>query len=148
MKLFLLSLVTLAWLLVGTSNYAADSNETAIRAVVDAQQSAWNRGDIPAFMQGYVKSDTLRFASGGKVLTGWQATFDRYKTKYPDHAAMGKLLFSDLDVQVLSGDAAFVFGRWKLERKDDSPGGLFTLLFRKTADGWKIVHDHTSSGAE
>jgi ketosteroid isomerase-like protein len=61
---------------------------------------------------------------------------------------MGVLTFSDLDVTVLSEDAAIVFGKWKLKRRHDRPRGLFTLLFRKTEDGWRIVHDHTSSGDE
>lgn len=121
------------------------ASEQAVREVLEDQKQAWNEGDIERFMQGYVKSDQLRFASEGTVLHGWSSTLERYQKKYPGRAAMGKLDFTDLDVSVLAADAAFVFGRWKLEAKGKTYGGLFTLLFRKTEAGWKIVHDHTSS---
>jgi ketosteroid isomerase-like protein len=116
-----------------------------IARVLMAQRDAWNRGDIEAFMTGYWKSGELRFASGGTVTKGWQATLDGYRERYDDREKMGTLRFSGLDVSILSEDAALVFGRWKLERKDDAPGGLFTLLFRKIDDKWMIVHDHTSA---
>lgn len=122
----------------------AASSESAIKAVLADQQEAWNRGDIVAFMDGYWRSDSLRFASGGDVWHGWQATLDRYHTTYPDRAAMGNLTFTVYSVDLLSDDYAFVFGRYTLERENDRPTGLFTLLFRHFADGWKIVSDHTS----
>lgn len=110
-----------------------------------AQQDAWNRGDIEAFMSGYWKSDDLRFASGGTVTRGWQATLDRYRKRYDSREKMGKLSFSDLSVSILCENAALAFGRWKIEREGDAPGGLFTLLYRKIGGEWLIVHDHTSS---
>ena len=110
-------------------------------------QAAWNRGDVNGFMEGYAKLPTLRFASGGSVTYGWQETLDRYKQRYPDPAAMGTLAFSDLDITVLSPDAALVFGRWRLRTDKDEPNGLFTLLVRQTDAGWRIVADHTSAAA-
>ena len=96
-------------------------------------------------METYWKSPELRFASGGKVTFGWQETLKGYLKRYPDRAAMGFLEFSDLDIRVLSGDDALAFGAWKLERQHDQPHGLFTLLLRRFDEGWRIVHDHTSS---
>ena len=129
---------------------AADTTDTkgAIEAVLDEQVQGWNEGDIEKYMIGYDRSDSLRFASGGNVYYGWQATLERYKTRYPDKAAMGILSFSDLDIAVVSEDAALVFGQWKLKREEDEPWGLFTLFFRKTSSGWRIVHDHTSSAGK
>ena len=126
---------------------SADQEEikSAIRAVLDQQVKDWNEGSIEKFMRGYAPSNTTRFASGGDVHLGWQTVLDRYKKTYGDKAAMGKLTFSDLDITVFSEDAAFAFGRWRLEREKDEPSGLFTLVFRKTKEGWRIVHDHTSS---
>jgi len=109
------------------------------------QQEAWNRGDIEGFMDGYWRSDSLRFASGGSVQEGWQATLDRYHRTYPDRAAMGKLTFTLYSVEILSADDAFVFGRYELERAHDRPTGLFTLLFRRFENDWRIVFDHTSA---
>jgi len=116
-----------------------------ILAILMEQQKAWNRGDIETYMQGYYKSDSLRFASGGHVSYGWQTTLDRYKEGYPDKTIMGKLTFSNIDIKLLSENSALVFGKWELERADDHPWGLFTLIFRKKPCGWRIIHDHTSS---
>lgn len=125
--------------------------EAAIRTVLREQVDAWNAGDLTAFMQGYARTDSLRFASGANVRYGWQTTLDSYRRGYPDAAAMGTLAFSDLDIRVLSATDALVFGRWRLAREaaNAPPHGLFTLLMQKraTADGpaWRVVHDHTST---
>jgi ketosteroid isomerase-like protein len=116
-----------------------------IEHILTSQADAWNRGDLPAFMEGYAKIPTLRFASGDKVTYGWQETLDHYKARYPDSEAMGKLSFSDLDITILSPDSALVFGRWLLKTDRGEPHGLFTLLWRKTEAGWRIVADHTSA---
>ena len=123
---------------------AAASDESAIREVLARQQEAWNRGDVDAFMQGYERSEALVFTSGGVIHRGWEATLARYRKSYPDRAAMGRLRFSDLEIRLLGGSAAAVLGRWELQRAGDRPHGIFTLVFRKTSGGWKIVHDHTS----
>ncbi len=121
------------------------TGEAAIRAVLEQQARDWNAGSIEKFMRGYAQSEATRFASGGNVRQGWQAVLGRYQQTYGDRAAMGTLTFSDIDITELSADAALAFGRWHLKRDKDEPSGLFTLLFRKTTDGWRIVHDHTSA---
>ena len=120
-------------------------SSAAIRAVLDAQAAAWNRGDIEGYMDGYNRSPDTVFVSGDRVNRGWQAVLDRYKKAYDSREKMGVLTFSDVEITVLSKDAAIVLGRWHLQRSQDEPHGRFTLLFRKTKAGWKIVHDHTSS---
>ncbi|MFL6516226.1 MAG: YybH family protein [Chthoniobacterales bacterium] len=119
-------------------------NQAGIRKVLEAQQIAWNHGDIDTFMDGYWRSRDTRFVSGDTVTRGWQTVHDRYKAKYSDHEKMGQLTFSDIEVSMFGYDGALVFGRWQLQRATDHPHGRFTLVFRKTPDGWKIVHDHTS----
>jgi ketosteroid isomerase-like protein len=114
--------------------------------VLRNQQDAWNRHDLEAFMAGYWNSPQLTFFSGATERDGWQATLDRYRAAYasPGHD-MGKLDFSGLRIEILGADAAFVRGAWQLSLPDGKmPHGLFTLVFRKFSDGWKIVHDHTS----
>lgn len=96
-------------------------------------------------MEDYLKDESLRFASGGNVNRGWQATIERYKARYPDKAAMGTLSFTDLEIEVFSQKDAMVFGRWMLERGEDTPGGLFTLHMQNQDGRWIIVSDHTSS---
>ena len=119
----------------------------AIERVLHTQQEAWNRHDLEGFMAGYWRSPQLTFFSEGKEQDGWDATIERYLAKYtsPGHE-MGKLEFSGLRVEVLSQDSAFVRGSWKLTMSDGkTPRGLFTLVFRKFPQGWKIIHDHTSA---
>ena len=121
------------------------SDEQEIRALLDRQARDWNAGDIAGYMEGYEKSERLRFHSGGDVTLGWQTVHDRYRNRYKDRDAMGRLAFSEVAVELLSPQAAVVHGRWRLQRAQDEPSGLFTLLLRKTREGWRIRYDHTSS---
>ncbi len=124
-----------------TENRAAKD----VRAVLDTQVAAWNRGDIEAFMEGYWRSPDLTFVSGTSVTKGWDETLARYRKRYQSEGReMGTLTFEDLEIQVFSKDSAFVRGAWKLKMKDSAPGGRFTLIFRRFPEGWRIIHDHTS----
>jgi uncharacterized protein (TIGR02246 family) len=119
----------------------------AVRSVIDAQRDAWNRGDVEGYMDGYARSADTIFVSGDSVTRGWQTVLDRYKKNYNSRDKMGTLTFSDLEITPMGNDAAIVLGRWQLQRAKDEPHGRFTLVFRKTKQGWKIVHDHTSSAS-
>jgi beta-aspartyl-peptidase (threonine type) len=116
----------------------------AIRAVLDAQVAAWNRGEVDGFMAGYAHSPNTTFVSGDEVTRGWQTVRDRYAKKYDSREKMGTLTFSGLTITPIADDAALVLGSWSLERKGDRPHGKFTLLFRRLPEGWRIVLDHTS----
>lgn len=120
---------------------------TAIRAVLDAQVTAWNAGQLEDFMQGYWNSPELTFVSAGRKLMGYDATLDRYRRTYQsDGKEMGKLTFGDLEIMPLGSDTAFVRGQYQLVMSDARElGGRFTLVFRSFAEGWKVIHDHTSS---
>ena len=139
-ELFAITLLILA----ATIPAAADDSANQIRTVMAAQVTAWNRGDIDGFMEGYARSDTTEFVSGDKLTRGWQTVRDRYRKKYTTREKMGRLTFSDIKVSLLGTDAAWVLGRWQLAGPKDKPHGIFTLLFRRTSAGWRIVHDHTS----
>ncbi len=117
----------------------------AIGAVLNAQQSAWNRGDVDAFLVGYWHSPELTFSGSSGVARGWDSVLARYKKNYPDKAAMGQLDFSELEFRFLGPDAALVLGRWHLKREKDDIGGVFTLVWQRFPEGWKIIHDHTST---
>jgi uncharacterized protein (TIGR02246 family) len=120
-------------------------DEQKIRQVLEDQRQAWNRGDLQVFMNAYLHSDSLLFVGQTGPNYGWQKTLDNYKKTYPDKAAMGTLTFSIKKVQLLSKDTAFVLGGWHLKRDKEEPNGYFTLVFRKTKAGWKIISDHSSS---
>lgn len=127
--------------------HSSDGSQSDIEHVLQMQQNAWNHHDLDAFMTGYWNSPDLTFFSGAKESKGWQATFDRYRATYASGGKeMGQLEFSDLLIEPLGPDAAFVRGVWHLTMSDGkTPNGRFTLIFRKFTDGWKIVHDHTSA---
>jgi ketosteroid isomerase-like protein len=108
------------------------------------QKKAWNEGNIEGFMAHYWRSDKMTYQSGDTRLQGWDALLGRYKKEYPE-GKMGKLEFSDLIVHVLSEDSAYVLGKWKLKADTWKREGLFTTILKKMEDGWKIVHDHSSS---
>jgi len=118
---------------------------TEIESVLTNQQDAWNRGDIDAFMTGYARSASTVFVSGDEVTRGWETVRERYRVKYSDRAKMGTLTFSEIEVTMLSPDAAVVLGHWQLKRANDEPHGRFTLIFKRLSEGWRIVHDHTSA---
>lgn len=121
-------------------------DDRAVRGVLVAQASAWNRGDLEGYMAGYVRSPELVFTSGSKVRRGWQETYDKYKAKYgSDPSTMGKLAFEILGVQQLGADGAIVLGRWTLTDTPNAGSGVFSVALARTVDGWRIVHDHTSS---
>ena len=140
-----ISLLILAATVFGASAAAAADPAAEIREILHAQQRAWNRGDIDGFMNGYARSRSTTFVSEDTVTRGWQTVRDRYKKKYSDREKMGTLMFSDLEITRLGSNAAIVVGRWQLKRKIDKPHGRFTLVFRRLAEGWRIVHDHTSA---
>jgi uncharacterized protein (TIGR02246 family) len=119
----------------------------AVRAVLDAQRDAWNRGDVEGYMDGYARAADTVFVSGDNVTRGWQTVLDRYKKNYNSREKMGTLTFSDLEITPIGNDAAIVLGRWQLQRANDKPHGRFTLILRRTKQGWKIIHDHTSSAS-
>jgi len=117
-----------------------------IRQVIVKQQDAWNRGDLESFMTGYWNSPDLTFFTGARESKGWQAALDRYKKSYQSAGhEMGKLEFSNLRIEMLGPEAAFVRGEFHLTMSDGkTPRGLFTLIFRKFPEGWKIVHDQSA----
>jgi uncharacterized protein (TIGR02246 family) len=130
----------------------ASTDEAALRTAIAAQAAAWNRADIPAFMQTYENSTETTFI-GQTLRKGYQPILDRYKTAYSTPEQMGKLTFGNVEVRLLDGtcgkpEFAIVTGTFHLDRtakgeakKDD---GIFSLVWRKGSDGWKIILDHTS----
>ena len=149
----LITALVAAVAIVGTRSpaaYGPDAEVAAIKKVLDKQEQDWNRGDLDAFLEGYWNSPNIVFQSGGDRNVGFDAMRERYRGRYKaEGKAMGRVAFSEVEIQPLGPDSAFVRGRWGLTMPDGKkPGGLFTLIFRKLPEGWKIVHDHTSVAEE
>ena len=123
------------------------SEMTEIRAVLDAQRDAWNLGNIDEFMNAYERSQETVFVSGDTVTHGWQTVLERYKKGYDTREKMGTLSYTALEITMLGKDSAVVLGRWSLKRAQDQPHGTFTLIFKRSKQGWKIIHDHTSAAS-
>lgn len=121
-----------------------EADRAAILAVLTTQQNEWNKGNIRGFMQGYWNSPELTFAGTRGFTRGWQPVMARYEKNYADKAAMGTLDFSELEIRQLGPDAALVLGKWHLQRQAGDVGGIFTLVFQKSPEGWRIIHDHTT----
>ncbi|MDX2088735.1 MAG: nuclear transport factor 2 family protein [Kofleriaceae bacterium] len=120
-------------------------DHTAVTDVLRTQADAWNRGDLAGYMDGYAKTDNLVFTSGGKVRRGWRATFDTYQQKYAAKpGAMGHLEFGVIQIDALGADGAVVLGTWRLSGSEHPGNGVFTVVFARLSEGWRIVHDHTS----
>lgn len=126
------------------------ADEKAVRAVLDAQTAAWNKGDLDGFMKGYWKDEKLTFISGGNIRRGWDETRKRYQERYFTPGADGKtpergdLTFDELQMESLAADVMLVRGRFVLTKGGEKDWGRFTLVVRKLPDGWRITHDHTS----
>jgi len=143
---------TIIWLLaflIPSSIFAFSNSEIEIEItrILAHQKINWNKGDLESFMSPYWQSDSFTFQSGGNRLEGLESLRLRYLKSYAGEN-MGKLNFTDLDIKVLSKDIVLVLGRWEVQIKDSLKGGLFTLVFQRKPEGWRIIHDHTSSGSD
>ncbi len=149
---FLFSIMICLLTFGGCTNVSEVSNEegkrniAAVRQVIEEQAAGWNRGDVEGYMNGYAREDATTFVSGDTITRGWTTVLERYKKSYDTRDKMGALEFSELEFKPLSPFYIMATGRWKLTRTADAPHGRFTLIFRRTNDGWRIIHDHTSSG--
>jgi ketosteroid isomerase-like protein len=116
-------------------------------ALMRTSEAAWNRGDLESFVLDYDDSPETTFI--GRTLTrgNRQAVLDRYRKGYPTRAAMGTLTYSEMQVREVSEGVMIMIGRFALKRTADAGGdsaGCFTLVWRRTPKGWKIIHDHSS----
>ena len=131
---------------VQTQTIDLPATEAAVKAVLNAQAECWSLGDLECYMDGYWRSDSLLFIGKSGLTYGWQPTLDNYKRGYPDASAMGKLTFDLKEFRSLSPETMLVVGKWHLQR-DASKGDLqghFSVIFKRFADGWKIIADHSS----
>jgi len=137
----------LRWLVLFSCTPLLFSQATEIRMTINNSAAAWNRGDLVAFASAYEDSPETTFIGREVTRGGTQAILDRYRRTYPNREAMGDLAFSEVQIRTLAPNIALATGKYGLKRTAVAGGdasGRFTLIFRKTAAGWKIIHDHSS----
>jgi len=142
MKKIFIGLFVLAFFILACARPPRDSEGEILR-ILQLQKEAWNRGDLQGYMAYYWKSAELTFQSGASRVRGWATLLERYQKSYSGEK-MGQLDFSDIEVNVLSKDCAYVLGRWSVSVQDEKKGGVFTLILKRFPEGWRIIHDHTS----
>jgi uncharacterized protein (TIGR02246 family) len=121
-------------------------DEARIRAVLEAQRAAWNRGDLDAFMDGYHHDDAIVFTSGAKIRRGYDEALQSYRHRYASgDAKMGALAFEDVEITSLGPDAAVALGHFELTETPQAGRGVFSLVFTRRGNRWGIMHDHSSA---
>ena len=135
--LFIITIFTL------TTTFAQTEAEdkAAILTVMKAQEKAWSNNDLEGFMQGYWKSDSLKFYGSSGLTKGWQQTLDNYKKGYPTKEHSGTLNFTIKDISKISDESYWVMGEYHLKRNVGDANGVFMIIFKKINGKWKIVAD-------
>ncbi len=124
-----------------TAQTSFEKDKQAILSVMKAQEIAWSQHDLEGFMQGYWKSDSLKFYGKSGLTLGWQQTLDNYKKGYPTKEHSGTLNFTIQDISAISKDSYWVMGEYFLKRSLGDANGVFMIIFRKIDGNWKIVAD-------
>jgi beta-aspartyl-peptidase (threonine type) len=139
-------LAVIALCLLGCSRRFAPADRQSLQALIDNQQDAWNRGDLAGYMDGYARTPQLVFTSGNRIRRGWDETMAAYQKRYGGNSAgMGHLAMDVIEVQPVGSDGAVLLGRWRLTETPQAGGGVFSVVAERRPEGWRIVHDHTSS---
>ncbi|CAM1353711.1 YybH family protein [Tenacibaculum insulae] len=112
-----------------------------ILSVMKIQEKAWSNHDLEGFMQGYWKSDSLKFYGSNGITFGWDKTLVNYKKGYPTKEHSGELKFKINDISKINDGAYFVMGEYHLTRTVGNANGVFMIIFKKINNEWKIIAD-------
>jgi len=118
-----------------------EQDKKAIHKVLKAQRIAWSKNNIEKFMEGYWKSDSLKFYGSNGITYGWENTLERYLKSYPTKDHTGILSFKINDISKISDKAYYVLGEFHLKREVGNADGIFMLIFKKINGEWKIIAD-------
>lgn len=113
---------------------------------LDRGASDWNRGDLDGFMADYARDSLTGFVSGGRVQRGYEWIREHYAPRFKEGTTRDSLRFEAVEARPLGAEHALVNARYVLFRGGvTTSSGPFTLVMHRQPDGWKILHDHTSS---
>jgi len=125
-----------------TATFETSKNE--ITNMMLQQTKDWSNGDVDAFMEGYIKSDDLKFVGSNGLTYGWDKTLKNYKKSYPSKEHMGALTFNLLEFDQLAKDVFLVIGEFHLKRTVGDADGMFSIILKRIKGEWKIIADHSS----
>ncbi len=115
-------------------------------AQLDRSAADWNRGDLDGFMADYARDSLTGFVSQGRVERGYDWIRGHYAPLFGSGAKRDSLRFESVEARPLGPGVALLTARYVLHRDGSTTSsGPFTLVMRRQPDGWKILHDHTSS---
>lgn len=147
-------IVVSAWLLAGcaagprpsatgfdAATWAIDTRR--IERAIEASAEAWNRGDLRGHLSLYV--DTVTFMTANGPEPGVEAVEAAFRATYfQDGLPRQTLGFESIRVRPLGPDAALSTGRFVLSGGGEpDQTGWFTLVWQRTPEGWRAVHDHS-----
>ena len=121
--------------------YTATREQLDVTKVVLAQENAWNKGDLDAYLAAFKDAEDTEAILNGPV-RGLSNIRAAYHTSFPSRDAMGQLEQSGVEVRELGPDFALALGHYKLSRSRKNGGdaeGNFTEVFEKTELGWKLI---------
>jgi ketosteroid isomerase-like protein len=130
----------------------ATVDPAALHAAADTllgeSAAAWNAGDLDGFLYWYRRGPTTTYIGSSGLLHGWDAIRARYAPTFEPDAARDSLRFEDLETRPLGPGLGLATARYVLFLGDSiTSEGVFTLVLEETAEGWRIVHDHSSAQA-
>lgn len=126
------------------SNDSYEKSKNEITSMMLQQAEDWSKGDIEAFMQGYIKSEDLKFVGSKGITYGWKQTLENYKKNYPGKEYTGVLTFNLLEFDQLADEVFLVIGEFHLKRTVGDADGMFSIILKRIKGEWKIISDHSS----
>jgi ketosteroid isomerase-like protein len=126
--------------------FTATRQQLDVVKVVLAQQNAWNKGDLDAYLSHYKDAPDTQ-AVLANLVRGIDNIRGAYKQNFPNKDSMGAIEDTDIEVKALGDNYALATGKYHLNRPKKSGGpieGTFMELFEKTPAGWQIIFSQSS----
>ena len=140
-------IATLLVALTLPSLVGAQSVETQIRTEVERYVAAINSGNAGAVGSLYRSEPSTSSTGDGQIHYGSQRIADLFRELF-ERAGTVRMTSDSVVVTPLGADAAVAVlrYRWAFEREHSEPvRGAMTLVYTRTAQGWRVAHDHTST---
>lgn len=126
--------------------FTASRQQLDVVKIILAQQNAWNKGDLDAYLSHYKDAPDTQ-AVLANLVRGIDNIRSAYKQNFPSKDSMGAIEDTDIEVKVLGDNYALATGKYHLNRPKKSGGaveGTFMELFEKTQAGWQIIFSQST----